>query len=238
MDRRRWTGEKRKTRRPTTHITIRLLVGAGFDQQPHTVRVASLSGIHQRRPSELRVECTAKTQRHRNCIQSKTRLIGRRSVNEPKTQRSSQAHNTCAYEAANWAKKQYRYVRTHSNLMQYEKVRKKILEPKTDTPKQERTRKQKTRLPDKKYHDRKHTRELLQGRDKWQNTTFVVSWLQHHAIKHALSTSKQNTKLRTQSLYSVSAPSANSAMTSSARPVVAASSNWSHRISANLSIWQ
>ncbi len=37
----------------TTYIVFGIFVGASIDQQPHTVRVATLGGIYQRRPFGL-----------------------------------------------------------------------------------------------------------------------------------------------------------------------------------------
>jgi hypothetical protein len=45
--------------RPTTHIACGILVGAGIDQQPRTVRATMPSGTHQRRISTLRVRFAA-----------------------------------------------------------------------------------------------------------------------------------------------------------------------------------
>ena len=45
-----------------THLILHLFIHAGFQQQPHAVRMTLLSGTHQRRPSALRVsgdQCTA-----------------------------------------------------------------------------------------------------------------------------------------------------------------------------------
>ena len=36
-----------------THLVFDILIGAGVDQQPHTVRATKTSGTHQRRPSAL-----------------------------------------------------------------------------------------------------------------------------------------------------------------------------------------
>jgi hypothetical protein len=41
--------------RPTTHISLGIFIGAGIDQQPHTVRAAFHSGPHQRCRADLRV---------------------------------------------------------------------------------------------------------------------------------------------------------------------------------------
>jgi hypothetical protein len=48
--------ERRANRqhKTTTHVVIGILVGAGIQQQPHAVRVASFSGVDQRRASALR----------------------------------------------------------------------------------------------------------------------------------------------------------------------------------------
>ena len=43
----------------TTHSILGLLVGAGIDQQSHTIRVTISSGTHQRRQSDLRVGLVA-----------------------------------------------------------------------------------------------------------------------------------------------------------------------------------
>jgi hypothetical protein len=42
-----------KQLRPTTHMALGFLVGAGFNQQPRTVRVTIPSGKRQRRRSML-----------------------------------------------------------------------------------------------------------------------------------------------------------------------------------------
>jgi hypothetical protein len=42
-----------------THIALEVLVGAGMDQQPHTVRATMIRGNTQRRHSALRVGLTA-----------------------------------------------------------------------------------------------------------------------------------------------------------------------------------
>ena len=46
----------KKKRRSMTHLIRCLLVGPGFDQQPHAVRVTMPGGTDQRRPSFLQVE--------------------------------------------------------------------------------------------------------------------------------------------------------------------------------------
>ena len=46
----------RRAATDTNHDAHGLLVGAGIDQQPQTVRVTMISGTHQRRVSVLRVD--------------------------------------------------------------------------------------------------------------------------------------------------------------------------------------
>jgi hypothetical protein len=52
-------GDATAKQRPTTHIVLDLLLGAGIDQQPHAVRVTIPSGEIQRCASALSVEFAA-----------------------------------------------------------------------------------------------------------------------------------------------------------------------------------
>ncbi len=57
--RRKIRSKQAHKQQPTTHPVFGLLVGAGINQQPQTVRVTIRSGTHERRISILRVELAA-----------------------------------------------------------------------------------------------------------------------------------------------------------------------------------
>jgi hypothetical protein len=96
----------------TTHIALGILVGAGINQQPHTVRVTILRGTHQRggcivlRAGIVGAEISATVMAHRNTKPTRKQNANETAIHQ-QTDSQTLSTNTVSW---NWIENEIEYI--------------------------------------------------------------------------------------------------------------------------------